>query len=106
MAAYRQMIMFVLVCGPLALSGCTRGDVGEFFFKRSLVQRLVELCGSDDPDCIAAVHEQTDGCMVESNFPRLLLSDYRDDELQRFTEAFYACLVDPLGNPYFVVAPG
>lgn len=100
------MIVVFLVCIALALGGCTRGEMSELIFKYSLERRLVALCGSDDPDCIAAVHEQTDGCMVESDFPRLLLSEYRDDEIQRFTEAFYACLVDPLGNPYFVVAPG
>lgn len=91
---------WLIVPVALGIGGCSRGDIGEYFFRVSFERNLVELCAGDD-DCVAAVNQQTKVCMAESDFPRLLLSDYRDDELKRFTGLFYNCLVDPLGNPYF-----
>lgn len=66
---------------------------------------MAELCGEDDPACIEAVDTQTGPCMEQADWRRYMENDQDPAELERFTVAFYACVVDDNGNPWFTPEP-
>ena len=92
--------IFILLL-TLFLIGCTDGQVEEFAFRNILEHDLIELCSKDDKKCISAVKAQIKDCMVKSNWRRYLDNEDSEEELNRFTSVFYACIVDSEGNPYF-----
>lgn len=95
-----RALLLTLFC--LALFSCSDGDIEKFAFRETLQYKLKELCGEEDKQCITAVEEQTDGCMEQSNWRQYLKDQDNEEEYKRFMTSFYACLVDPLGDPYFV----
>ena len=58
-------------------------------------------CEEQDPECAAAIEAQIVQCMQDSDWKRFLDSDEDEEELLRFTRAFFPCFKDPRGNPYF-----
>lgn len=86
----------------IPLMACSESSIEEFGFRNGLEYKLTRLCGDDDKECINAVHTQVKGCMEKSEWRKYF--DKQDDqaELKRFTTAFYGCIVDPKGKPYFV----
>lgn len=85
----------------LLLWSCSEGQIEEFAFRKTLEISLIDLCGEQDKECIAAVESQISGCMEKSDWRKYLENEDNKDELNRFTKAFYSCLVDEDGNPYF-----
>ncbi|MDH5786473.1 MAG: hypothetical protein OEZ16_12815 [Chromatiales bacterium] len=92
----------IILLLSLTLLACTDSMVEEFAFKQTLEYSLIDLCGKEDKACIAAVESQIDDCMEKSDWRRYMDSDEDEEELNRFTSEFYACIVDEEGNPYFV----
>lgn len=90
-------IIFVL----FVLVSCSEGQIEEFAFRKTIEYDLVELCGIEEAECVAAVKDQVKGCMQKSNWRRYLEDQDNESELNRFTSKFYACIVDAEGNPYF-----
>ena len=86
-----------------ALAGCSDGSVEEFAFRSMLEVSMSELCGEDDAACLEAVETQTRPCMRQADWRRYMENDEDPAELERFTTAFYACVVDEQGNPWFTV---
>lgn len=86
------------------LASCSEGqmaDIEELAFRKTLEYSLAELCGEEDKACNAAVKEQVKSCMEKSDWRKFLDNEDDEDELDRFTTAFYLCIVDSEGNPYF-----
>lgn len=92
----------LLVLCVMAISGCSEKAIEEFAFRKSLEYHLTELCGEDAEDCVIAVKEQTGPCMKQSDWYKFVKDQDNKAEKERFITAFYACIVDPEGNPYFV----
>ena len=90
-------ILFV----ALFLWSCSDKDLEEFAFRKTLEYKLVDLCGEEDKECIAAVEAQIKSCMVKSNWRDFLNNEDNEVELKRFTQKFYLCIVDQNGHPYF-----
>jgi hypothetical protein len=88
----------------VVLSACSEKQMEEFAFRKTLEYQLTDLCGEDEA-CIAAVKDQTRACMEKSDWYKYVSDQDNQAELDRFTTAFYACLVDPDGNPYFLNKP-
>lgn len=85
----------------LLLTSCSEGQIEELAFRKTLEYGLVELCGESDKACITTVKSQVKGCMEVSNWKQYLENEDSDEELNKFTKKFYACIVDAEGNPYF-----
>lgn len=85
----------------LLLISCSDGDIDEFAFRKTMEYSLVDLCGEKDKACIAAVKAQVKPCMEKSDWRRYVANEDSDEELKRFTDKFYACIVDKDGDPYF-----
>jgi hypothetical protein len=85
----------------LLLISCSDSQIEELAFKKTLEYGLVKLCGESDKACIITVKSQLKGCMKESNWQQYLENEDSDEELNKFTKKFYACIVDAEGNPYF-----
>ena len=94
------MKYLILLSLAIVFMGCSQKDAEKFAFRKVLEYELVDKCG-DDEECIVAVKTQIPGCMEESDWYRYLNSDEDAEEFNRFANAFYACIVDPNGNPYF-----
>ncbi|MAM88027.1 MAG: hypothetical protein CME36_12055 [unclassified Hahellaceae] len=86
----------------LLLGACGEGQIEEFAFRKAMELTLVDLCGDEDKECIAAVESQTGVCMKKSNWRKYVASEDDQAELNRFTTEFYSCIVDKDGNSYFV----
>ncbi len=86
----------------IPLMACNEGSIEEFGFRKGLEYKLISLCGDEDKACISAVQAQMKGCMEKSAWRRFFDKQEDQAELKRFTTAFYACIVDPNGKPYFV----
>lgn len=93
----RVLIFFI----PVFLWSCSDAQVEEFFFRKTLEFSLVDLCGEEDQECIAAVKTQIDGCLEESDWRRYLAAEDNIEEENRFAKKFYSCITDDNGNPYF-----
>lgn len=91
----------ILFC-LLLLTACSAENAEEFVFRKNLEYQLVKLC-DDEEACITAVKTQTKACMESSNWRDFLNNQDDTAELNRFTVAFYGCLLDPEGLPYFEV---
>ena len=85
----------------LFLLSCSDKDLEEFAFRKTLEYKLVDLCGEEDKECIAAVEEQIKSCMLKSSWRDFLNNEENEEELKRFTHSFYLCIVDQDGHPYF-----
>ena len=85
----------------LFLWSCSDKDLEEFAFRKTLEYKLVDLCGEEDKECITAVKAQIKSCMVKSSWRDFLNNEESEVELKRFTHAFYLCIVDKDGSPYF-----
>lgn len=83
--------------------GCSDSSVEEFAFRNMLEVSMSELCGEEDEACLEAVETQTRPCMRQADWRRYMENDEDPVELKRFTTAFYACVVDDQGNPWFTV---
>ena len=81
-------------------AGCSEARVEELVFRKTLEYDLVELCEEDEA-CIASVKEQVKPCMEKSLWRDYLEDPENEEELKRFSIAFYACIVDEDGKPYF-----
>jgi len=101
------MKILLLLIPAVFLSACSEKQMEEFAFRKTLEYQLTDLCGEDE-SCIAAVKNQTRACMEKSDWYKFVKDQDNQTELDRFTTAFYACIVDPDGNPYFLnkSAPG
>lgn len=86
----------------MLLGGCSGDALEEFAFRKTLEHKLIELCGEDSQECVAAVEAQTQGCMEKSDWRKFVASQDDAEELKRFTTEFYTCIVDDDGKPYFV----
>ncbi len=95
------MKLFSIVLVSLILCACSEDAVEEFAFRKSLEYGLTEKCGEDDKECVNAVQTQLKGCMEKSNWRKFVASEDDPVETKRFTQEFYACIVDSEGNPYF-----
>ena len=99
------MWRWAMVLVTLVLGGCSDGSVEEFAFRKTLEISMAEMCGENSPACLEAVEEQTGPCMKQADWRRYLDNDQDQQELERFTTAFYACIVDADGNPWFRIDP-
>lgn len=93
----KKLTIVMLTC---LLSACSSDKIEEFAFKKTLELSLVALCEGDEP-CKNAIKEQISPCMEKSDWRAFLNNDEDEAELARFTKAFYGCIVDEEGNPYF-----
>ena len=82
------------------LASCNVGQVEELAFRKTLEYDLVNLCDKDDK-CINSVKTQIKGCMEKSDWRKFMENQDSNEELERFTDEFYSCIVDENGNPYF-----
>lgn len=90
-----------IVLSTLILASCSDAQLEEFAFRKTIEYELIELCGKDDDKCISAVEDQTGDCMEKSDWRRYLENQENQEELKRFRDTFYACIVDEEGKPYF-----
>jgi len=98
----KKIIILTALLSPLVLTACSPEKIEEFVFRKTMERELIDLCGKKDPACIETVKTQTASCMVQSNWKQYVDSGENDEqELVRFSEAFYGCLVDENGQPYF-----
>lgn len=95
------MKIFGIVLISLSLFSCSEGQFEELVFRTTLKFSLVELCGEEDKECITAVKSQVSDCMKKSDWRKYLNDQDNQDEFNRFTKAFYSCIVDENGDPYF-----
>ncbi|MDO7085683.1 hypothetical protein WNY51_03760 [Pseudocolwellia sp. AS88] len=84
----------------ILLTSCSDTDIEELVFRKTLEYSLIDSC-EDDEECKEAVKSQIQECMVSSNWLKFLKNQDDENELDTFTEKFYACIVDGDGNPYF-----
>lgn len=89
------------------LAGCDNAVnyAGAQYLKMS----LKEVCGEDDPECIAAVDTQFDTCQEKYKddwAAYMEANPSKEDELlATYSTNMYGCIVDKDGNPYFVFDP-
>ncbi|MBO9492359.1 hypothetical protein J7384_18500 [Endozoicomonas sp. G2_1] len=95
------MRVFLIFFLSIFLWSCSEAQVEEFAFRKTLEFSLVDLCGEEDKECIAAVKSQISGCMEESNWRKYLENQDDPEEVNRFVNEFYSCITDDEGNPYF-----
>ncbi len=95
------MRVFGILLMLVSLWSCSEGQMEEFAFRKTLELSLLDLCGEEDKQCIAAVKSQISGCMEKSNWRKYLQDQDNEEELNRFTSEFYSCIVDEEGYPYF-----
>ena len=95
------MKIYPLLVVLLLLAGCSGERVEEFAFRKTMEYQLKNKCEEQDPECAAAIEAQIVQCMQDSDWKRFLDSDEDEEELLRFTRAFFPCFKDPRGNPYF-----
>jgi len=91
----------------LGLAGCN--EVINRASAEYLKYSLREVCGEDDPACIAAVDAQFDDCHDKSRgewnaYMNSSLTD-QDALLEAYSLKIYACIVDENGEPWFVYDP-
>lgn len=94
------MKYLVLILALILISSCSDNQVEEIAFRKVLEYQLVDLC-KEDKKCIDAVKSQTKACMVKSDWKRYVDNQDNQQELKKFTDKFYACIVDEKGEPYF-----
>ena len=94
----RVIAIFIFL---LLITACSAEQAEELAFRKVLEYELIELCGDEDNECIAAVKAQIKDCMVKSNWRDYFNAQEDEAELRRFTIDFYSCIVDPEGEPYF-----
>lgn len=97
----------MLLTIALILGGCDKilNKAGAQYLKVS----MKDICGDDDPACVAAVDEQFDSCheKYEEDWTRYMDSsvEKEDDLLRIYSEKLYGCIVDEDGSPYFFFDP-
>ena len=94
----RILVIFLL----FALGGCSQEQAEEFAFRKTMEFQLKDEC-EDNQDCINAVEEQIESCMLQSDWRSYLESSEDEQELNRFIRVFFPCFKDPNGNSYFDV---
>lgn len=97
------MKLLCMIIAMLCLAACSEKQAEEFAFRKVLELELIKLCGDADKECGEAVKTQIKGCMEKSDWRKYLQSQDDKAEFKRFTNAFYACIVDKNGKPYFHV---
>lgn len=93
----KLLVIFFL----LVLSGCDARQLDELVFREVLRFNLKDACAKENEACRVAVKEQTQGCMDKSDWRKFLNDKDNKEESNRFKKAFYACLVDAEGKPFF-----
>lgn len=88
---------FLLFIGYASFAG---DSVEEFYFRKTLEHDLVEKCG-EDTDCIETVKLQIKPCLGSADWNKFLKNSDDPVESNRFASAFYSCIVDKNGEPYF-----
>jgi len=70
---------------------------------------MKDVCGEEDPKCVAAVDAQFDPChsRYEKDWAAYMNAgvDEEDELLAVYSKSMYACIVDADGEPYFVFDP-
>lgn len=84
----------------LFMTACNQEMMEETIFQKTIEYDLIKLC-EDDEACIEAVKNQSKQCMESSDWRQYIENQDDVEELKRFSEEFYACIVDEEGNPYF-----
>jgi hypothetical protein len=97
------MKLITIICMTLCMTACSEADFEELIFRETLKYNLSGTCGKEDQACKTAVDTQTKDCMVKSNWRQFLKNNDDKDESIRFKQAFYACIVDAEGKPYFAL---
>ena len=87
----------------LGMTGCSEAEIEELAFRKTLIHDSIELCDPGDEACASAIRSQTKDCMERNDWRTFLDNQGSEAELDRFTRAFYACIVDSAGNPYIAL---
>jgi len=90
-------ILFVSIC----ILSCSAEETEEFAFRKSFEFQLIRKCPENHPDCANDIKSQIKECMVESDWRKFLNDQENKEELKRFTEDIFSCIVDKDGRPYF-----
>jgi len=90
----------VFLWTALAIASCSQGKVEELSFRWTLEYKFIQLCGKDK-ECAAAVKSQIQSCLEKSHWRQYLEHSEDNREFERFASAFYPCIVDQHGHPYF-----
>ena len=96
------LLLFLAV--PLA--GCDQ--LADKIVKEYLKSELRDVCGEDDPECIASVDNQFDACQdrYEKEWGEYMNSVPSKEEglMEVYSKKMYSCIVDDNGEPYFFYA--
>jgi len=95
------MKIFFLIFISFFLIGCSGDKIQELVFRKTLERNLIELCGDEDKECIAAVESQIENCLEKSDWKKFVDNQDDQNENNRFSKELYSCIVDSEGNPYF-----
>jgi len=91
----------------LCLAACS--EVIDRASAEYLKYSLREVCGDDDPACIAAVNAQFDACheKFRAQWSAYMNSTFAEEDalLEDYSRRMYACIVDENGEPWFVYDP-
>ena len=87
----------------LSLAGCNELKIEELAFRNALIHDSIELCEPGHEACVLAFRDQTKACMESNDWRAYMNSPDNEAELDRFTRAFYGCIVDSAGNPYIAL---
>lgn len=90
----------ILLSFCFLIVSCNQADVERFAFQKTLEHGLTKKCGGDEA-CVAAVEKLTPQCMEKADWKSFVNSKDDEKEKQRFMTAYYSCIVDQNGAPYF-----